>query len=236
MEGPLKDKTVLITGSGRGIGKQTAKFLAREGAKVAVCARTESEISGVVKEIKDEGFVANAFKADISRPEQISKLVDRVRSEFSRIDILINNAAAFGSKPVVEMTYDEWKRIIETNLNAVFLLTKEVLPEMINRKDGDIVFLSSTAGKRGYPGGSAYSASKHAINGFAHSLLYEVRVHNIRVITVSPSAVDTEERGPMRDHRLQQGDIAEAIVDALKMNRRAFIRDVEVWCTNPGGK
>ncbi|MBI4245181.1 MAG: SDR family NAD(P)-dependent oxidoreductase [Planctomycetes bacterium] len=235
MEGALKGKIALISGAGRGIGKQISIALANEGIKVAICSRTAQERDSTARLInsKHGNERAKSFFIDLMNPESVEKCVREVTSTFGKIDILINNAATFASKPVSELTLEEWNSVINTNLTGTFILTKQVLPQMIERRDGDIVFISSTSGKRGTANTSAYAASKFGLNGFAHVLIYEVRKFNIRVTTMSPSAVDTEERGDTRAYRVQATDIAECIVNSLKLNKRVQVRDIEIWATNP---
>jgi 3-oxoacyl-[acyl-carrier protein] reductase len=137
------------------------------------------------------------------------------------------------------MSVETWNRVIGTNLTGTFLVTRATVPLMKKAKGGTIVFVSSTAGKRGYGEGSAYAASKHGLMGLAHSLLYELRGENIRVITLSPSVVDTRRYDgtrPPRDGKgalLRSEDVAQAVLFACALPGRALVRDIELWGTNP---
>jgi 3-oxoacyl-[acyl-carrier protein] reductase len=191
---------------------------------VTVAARTRREIDAVASECG-----GRAIELDLLDERSIERCV----REAGRVDVLVNNAAAFASGEVATLGVAQFDRVIGTNLRGTFLLTKALLPPMIERRDGDVVMVSSTSGKRPNAGGAAYAASKFALNGFAHALFLEVRKHGIRVVCVSPSAVDTPERGRMRENRLQAGDVADAVVAALSLPRRASVHDVELWATNP---
>jgi 3-oxoacyl-[acyl-carrier protein] reductase len=224
MAGMLKDKTALVTGGGTGIGRCVAIALARAGARVIVAGRTPETVERVARETG-----GRAIRLDVTDPRSVEAAV----REAGRVDVLVNNAAAFANADVVDTTPEDWSRVLQTNLTGVFLMSRAVLPQMIERRSGDIVMICSTSGKRANPSSSAYGASKHGLTGFAHALLQEVRKHSIRVITVSPSAVELPERGPMRENRLQAPDIADAVVAALSLPRRALVRDIELWATNP---
>ncbi len=230
----LQEKKAVVTGGGRGIGRTIALTLAREGADVAVCARTMADVEKVADEMRQMGRDSLGIRADISRDEDVEALRDRVLEAFGHVDILVNNAAAFAWGHVVDMRVEDWDRVLNTNLRGTFLVTRAFLPAMIERKEGSIVNISSTSGKRGDPGGSAYSASKFGIMGFSHSLLYEAREHNIRVVVVSPSKVDTSVGEPNDDGRfVRSQDIAETVLLAVSLPNQAMIREVEIWGTNP---
>lgn len=220
----LTDRSALITGGGTGIGRCIALALARAGARVVIAGRTPDTIRAVAAETG-----GRAIRLDVTDPASVEAAV----REAGRVDILVNNAAAFALADVVDLAVEDWQRVLQTNLTGPFLMCRAVLPQMIERGSGDIVMLGSTSGKRANPSSAAYAASKHGLNGFAHALLQEVRRHGIRVITVSPSAVERPESGPMRENRLQAPDVAQAVLAALLLPRRAFVRDIELWATNP---
>ncbi|RMD88301.1 MAG: SDR family NAD(P)-dependent oxidoreductase [Calditrichaeota bacterium] len=235
----LKDKKALITGGGRGIGREIALHFARAGLDVVLVARTESQLSSVASEVEALGRKALVVPADISDEKQVEHLAHEVKKHWGHVEILVNNAATFTHGEVVNMSVDEWDKVINTNLRGTFLVTRAFLPGMIKQKSGTIVMISSTSGKRADPGGSAYAASKFGLMGFAQSLLYEVRKHNIRVIVVCPSAVDTRvmnyEKAPFagKRARLRAEDVAQAILQAVSLPPRALVREIELWATNP---
>jgi len=194
----LKRKVALITGGGRGIGKTIALAYAKEGAYVAVSARSESQIKSVAKEIQKLGQRAVAIKADIRKEEDVKRMVERVIQEFGKIDILVNNAGVTEKKPTKEvkgLPKEEWNRIIQTNLTGTFLCTKWVLPHMINRRSGNIINISSALGHKGRPekeNSVAYIVSKFGIEGFTEYLSKELKEYNINANALYPGVpVDT---------------------------------------------
>jgi 3-oxoacyl-[acyl-carrier protein] reductase len=235
----LQDQKAVVTGAGRGIGRQIALHLARAGADVVLAARTRPELDQVAAEIRQLGRRALVVPTDVSVDEEVENLAQAALKEFGKIDIVINNAAAFGRGPVQELPVEVWDRVLSVNLRGVFLVTRAFLPQMIQRQEGAIVMISSTSGKRADPGGAAYCTSKFGLMGFAQSLLYDVRRYNIRVIVVSPSAVDTRPVDPKsvptsgKGSRLRAEDVAESVLHALRLPPRALVREIELWATNP---
>ena len=191
----LKDKVAIITGGGTGIGKAISFAFAREGAKVALAARTLPRLEEVVKAIKAKGGRAIAIPTDISDHEQIKRMVARTIDEFGQIDILVNNAArgTFNNADVADMNLDEWYDSLAANLTGAMLCSREVLKHMVPRKSGNIVNVSSVAGLSGVPKESPYAASKWGLIGFTETLAIEVGKHNIRVNCISPGATRTQE-------------------------------------------
>ena len=239
MQPSLSGQTALVTGGGTGIGRETALALGRAGARVAICGRRPEPLGGVARELGAIDVPALAVPADVRDAASIAKLVETAELELGPVDILVNNAAAFARGEVVAIPPERWNDVIATNLTGAFLVTRAVLPGMIRRRAGSIVFLSSTSGKRGDPGGSAYSASKFGLMGLAHSLLYEVRPHDIRVIVVSPSGIDTRRDAPdpttVSGVKPHASDVAASIVHCLQLPPRVLVREVEIWGTNPSG-
>ena len=235
----LKNKNALITGAGKGIGKAIAIALAKEGVNVILVARTQSDLDEVANEVNKLGVQSVALTADVSDISSVNKAVAEALDKFKTIDILINNAgiAAFGN--ILEMEPQAWERIIQVNLMGTYYTTRAVLPNMIERKTGDIINISSTAGLKGNASTSAYSASKFAVLGLTESLMQEVRKHNIRVTALTPSTVATEMAKDLKltdgnpETVMQAEDVAELIVAQLKLNRRVFIKDSGIWSTNP---
>ncbi len=184
-------KVALVTGGGRGIGAEIARRLAREGAAVAVSARTESEVRRVVDEIEALGGRARYFIADLSQPEQPRSLVSGVEAALGPIDFLINNAGVASSAPVVKLSLEEWNRIFAINVTATFLCTQAALPRMIERGSGRVVNIASVAARLGARYISAYAASKHAVLGFTRCVAAEVAAFGITANAVCPGFVDT---------------------------------------------
>ncbi|WP_338779943.1 3-ketoacyl-ACP reductase [Metabacillus sp. FJAT-52054] len=239
MSESLQGKTALITGAGRGIGRAAALHLAREGVNVGLLARTEEHVKSTALEAEALGVKAYYAAADVSSHEEVKKAVGQLESSLGHIDILINNAgiAKFGG--FLELDPGDWEKIIQVNLLGAYYVTHAVLPGMVERKAGDIINVSSTAGQKGAPLTSAYSASKFGLLGLTESLAMEVRKHNIRVSALSPSTVATDLaiENKLTDGNpesvMQAEDIAEFMVAQLKLNKRTFIKSAGLWSTNP---
>jgi len=191
----LKDKVAIITGGGSGIGRATSLAFAREGAKVVAAARNLPRLEEVVEAIKANGGKARAIQTDISDREQIKRLVARTIDEFGQVDILVNNAAAMATNnaDTVDMNLDNWDTALATSLTGTMLCAREVLKNMIPRKSGNIVNVSSVAGLSGVPKESPYAACKWGVIGFTETLAIEAGKHNIRVNCISPGATLTDE-------------------------------------------
>ena len=189
-------KTAIITGSGRGIGRDTAILLAKHGVNVVVCSRTENEINSLAYEIKRIGGHANILgvKCDVSISSQVISVVKSAIDKFGSetIDILVNNAGVAFNKKLIDTSEQEWNQTINTNLKGAFLFTKAVLPFMIKRKSGAIINVNSGAGKTGFSNLSSYCASKFGLFGLAESLALEVDAYNIRVMTIFLGQVATK--------------------------------------------
>lgn len=235
----LNGKNALITGAGKGIGKALAIALAKEGVNVALLARTAADLQAVADEVENEGVKAVIIPADVSNIRSVNSAVESAIASLGSIDILVNNAgiAAFGG--FLDLSPEEWEKIIRVNLFGPYYTTRAILPSMIERKAGDIINISSTAGLRGAAQTSAYSASKFALIGLSESLMQEVRKHNIRVTTLTPSTVATGLAFDLNltdgnpDKVMQPEDFAELIISQLKLNRRVFVKDASIWSTNP---
>jgi 3-oxoacyl-[acyl-carrier protein] reductase len=194
-EKKMKNKTAIITGGGRGIGKEITILLGKQGANIVVCSRTESEINSVVKEIKQLNSQVSVLgvKCDVSISSQVNSLVKSAEKFGSKtIDILVNNAGVAFNKKLIDTSEEEWDQTINTNLKGAFLFTKAVLPYMIARKSGVILNVNSGAGKVGFSNLSSYCASKFGLLGLAESLALEVDTYNIRVMTIFLGQVATK--------------------------------------------
>lgn len=235
----LKGKVALITGAGKGIGRSTAIELAKEGVNIGLIARTEADLKAVASELEAFDVQVAYATADVSSMEEVNAAVEHLHTKLGATDILINNAGIgkFGS--FLELDPAEWKQIIDVNLMGVYYVTRAVLPQLIEKNGGDIINISSTAGQKGAPVTSAYSASKFGVLGLTESLALEVRKHNIRVTALTPSTVATElaykenltDGNP--DKVMQPEDLAEIMVAQLKLHPRIFIKSAGMWSTNP---
>lgn len=235
----LKGKVALVTGAGKGIGKAIAIALANEGVHVGLIARTEKDIKGVADEVSKLGVKSAFVTADVSNRIEVETAIQKLNKELGNVDILINNAgtATFGNFLALEP--EVWENQIKVNVFGVYYTTRAVLPQMIERKTGDIVNISSTAGKTGSAVTSAYAASKFAVFGLSESLMQEVRKHNIRVTALAPSTVVTDLANSANlitgdpERVMHPEDFAELIIAQLKLNRRVFVKEASIFSTNP---
>jgi NAD(P)-dependent dehydrogenase (short-subunit alcohol dehydrogenase family) len=186
----LDNKIALITGSGRGIGRATAKLFASEGASVFLTARTEAELAATAKEIAADGGAVGYVTADLEREADCSRVLAAARQEFGRVDILVNNAGHYGPVvPVEEYPLEEFDRVIAVHLRAAFILSKLVLPEMYARKSGVILNISSLSAKSAFGWGSAYSAAKAGLLGLTRVMAAEASRQGVRVNAICPGPV-----------------------------------------------
>lgn len=192
----LKDRVALITGAGRGIGKAVAMAYAREGAKLALCARTASELEQTVKEIQALKAECKGWSCDVSLEDAVRDFVANALREFGRIDVLVNNAGVMTRPvPIAELEVKKWDYTIAVNLRGPFLVTQAVWPVMIKQKSGSIINVSSSIGRGAYANFIAYATSKWGLEGFTQTLAAEGKSHNIRVNTVEPGYVATKLTG-----------------------------------------
>lgn len=225
----------IVTGGSKGIGRSIGRALAREGATVVLASRTEGDLSRTVTELRNEGLSVEGIVSDVSSPEQVHRLVDTTIRRYGKVDILVNNAGIGVFKPVGELSVKEFDSMWNVNMRGAFLPTNEVLPYMVKQKGGNIVFISSLAGKNSFKGGAGYCATKWALRGFASSLMLEVREHNIRVFSIFPGSVDTNfsSMGKKGDHITQPDDVASAVVFAVTAPTRSMFSEIDVRPTNP---
>ena len=236
----LKGKIALITGGSRGIGKAIALALAEEGVNVAITGRNEEKLKAVVQEIEQKGVKSVYAVFDITSKTEVYGALEKLQKDFGKIDVLVNNAgiAAFGG--ILEMEDEKWEEIVKTNLFGAYYVVKAVVPNMVERKSGDIINISSTAGLKGNAMTSAYSASKFGLIGMSESMMLELRKQNIRVTTLMPSTIASDMSKEVLkitdgnpEKVLQPEDFAELVVDLLKLNKRAMLANASLWSTNP---
>jgi NAD(P)-dependent dehydrogenase (short-subunit alcohol dehydrogenase family) len=192
----LKDKVALITGGGRGIGKAIAQAYAREGAKLALCARTSADLDQTVKELRGMNAEAEGWTCDVSLEAPVKEFVAAAHKKFGRIDILVNNAGVMTRPaPMTELDVKKWDYTIAVNLRGPFLVSQAVLPIMMKQKAGSIINVSSMIGRGAYANFLAYATSKWGLEGFSQTLAAEARSANIRVNSVDPGYVATKLTG-----------------------------------------
>lgn len=216
--------TALVTGSGRGIGKETAILLSQKGFNLIICSRSQNEIDSVLKEVKSFGNDRiMGRRCDVSVSSQVNRLVSDALNIYGRKDVLINNAGISYVKKLIDTTEEEWNSTIEINLKGSFLFCKAIVPHMIEHNYGVIINVSSSAGKVGFEDISAYCASKFGMIGLTESLAREVDNYNIRVMTICPGEVatkmqeDVDARYYQRNKRkmLHPRTVAEKISDMI---------------------
>ncbi len=236
----LKNKSAIITGAGKGIGKAIAAALAAEGVNLGLVARTSSDLEALQAELANKyGVKVVIAKADVSVKSEVDQAVSALKESLGSIDILINNAGIGTFGTLLEMDPEQWERIIQTNVMGTYYVTRAALPTMLEQSSGSIINIASTAGERGFATGSAYCASKFAVIGMTEALMQEVRKSNIRVTALTPSTVNTELASNAglkigdEDRMMQAEDVAELVIAALKLPDRVFIRTAGIWTTNP---
>ena len=213
----MKNKVVIITGAGRGVGHATAGLFAREGARVVLFSRTEAHVVEAAEEIVWAAGEAMAVVGDVAREEDVARLFARVRETFGRVDVLVNCAGIVAVSPFVDMDVATWDAVIGVNLRGTFLCCREAFRLMAAQGEGVIINLSSLSGVKGvekFPGLSAYNVSKAGIASLTEILAVEGKPHNIRVCAVSPGAVDTEMLRQAAPH-LKAGMTAEDMAEIL---------------------
>lgn len=208
-----KEKVILITGATRGIGHAIAENLA-DSYPLILTGRNADQLNALKKKLNEAGGRVEAIPADLTAPQEIKALVDGAVRAMGRIDCLINNAGMGIFGRVDELREEDFRTVMELNLMAPFLLTRGVLPDMIARKSGQIINISSVAGLNGFKGGGAYAASKFGLNGFTESLREDVKEFGIAVTAVCPGGVRTEFGGSpasVRDFVLEPEDVAHTV-------------------------
>ncbi|MEX2111113.1 MAG: SDR family oxidoreductase [Gemmatimonadaceae bacterium] len=231
----LKKAAVLVTGGSCGIGFETARLLRERGARVAICARHEGPLNAAA-----EMLGAVPIVADVSREDDVARMIGQVIKEFDDYNVLVNNAGFGAFSPLVELTSEELLKVWQTNVLGVMLCARESTRHFIGRSYGNIVNISSTAGLKGMVNGTAYCSSKFAVGAMSECWRAELRKHNIRVMQVNPSevltdfgAAETSKPEPENPTKLIATDIGQLIVDMLEIPDRGFVTDTTIWATNP---
>lgn len=228
----LEGKRALVTGGSEGIGRGIAEALLRQGTAVAVTGRREDVLAKAATEMG-----AIAIAGDVSDEAQVKSTVEKAVAELGGIDILVNNAGTGYFDKLTDIDLDRFKRVFEVNVVGAMMMAREVVPHLIRQGSGAIVNISSTAGLRGYAGGTAYVGTKFALKGMSECWMHELRRHDIRVMLVNPSEVQTsfmgKSPGELNPKKLRPEEIADAVVGALLIDARGFIPEFAVFATNP---
>ena len=192
MASDIDGKVVVITGASSGLGEATARHLSGLGASVVLGARRVDRLRSLSDELTDRGGKALALATDVTVCDQVKRLADAAVEKYGRVDVMINNAGLMPQSLLERLKIDEWDRMIDVNIKGVLYGIAAALPHMKQQKSGHIVNVSSVAGHKVRPGGTVYSATKHAVRVISEGLRQEVKPYNIRTTVVSPGAVDTE--------------------------------------------
>lgn len=231
----LSDINALVTGGSSGIGKATAKAITEAGGQAVIAARGKERLENAADEIG-----AIPIQCDVSVESEVFDLVEDTIDELDNYNVLINNAGYGEFSKLINLSAKEFEQQLKTNTIGAMVVARESARYFIQQEYGNIINVSSTAGKRGYEGGTAYVASKFAMGGMTECWRSELREHNIRVMQINPSEVQTKffenaGRGsrPFNETKLIADDIAQTICSMLSLPDRGFIPETSVWATNP---
>ncbi len=228
---PLTNSVALVTGGSRGIGRAIARRLAFLRASVSICGRDRAALDESATDLAKTGVRVHTQIADVTKPADVIDLVARTEAALGPITILVNNAGIGLFGPVQEKTEADWDRVLDTNLKSVFLVSRAVVPSMIRRGSGDIVNISSLAGKNTFAGGGLYCASKWGVVGLSGCMAEDLREHGIRVSVICPGSVATEFSGrSAKDSSkvLRPEDVAHAVEAIVTQGPRSFLSEIHL--------
>ncbi|MES2176974.1 MAG: SDR family oxidoreductase [Gemmatimonadota bacterium] len=223
--------TALVTGASRGIGRATCVRLAADGYGIIAVARESAELRSLTAEIEAAGGRCRTIALDLRDPHAIATALDSIE-----VDLLVNNAGIGIIKPMMDLSPDEWQRMLDVNVNALFHVTRAVLPGMLARRSGHVCTVGSISGRSAFIGGSCYAATKAFVNAWAESLLLEVRELGVKVSVVTPGGVATEFGGKTPtaadDWKLKAEDVAEAVAFVASTPASVLVHRLEVRTLN----
>ncbi|MEM9555029.1 MAG: SDR family oxidoreductase [Acidobacteriota bacterium] len=231
----LTERKALITGGSEGIGYAIAEAFAAEGMDVTITARSRDTLEAAARRLG-----VHWLQGDVGDEESAERTMRDFVDHHGRIDVLVNNAGFGYFAPLVEMDFEAFQNVYRTNVFGAFLMAREAAKHFVEQGDGgDLINISSTAGVKGFQGGSAYASSKFALRGLTECWRDELRRHDVRVMLVNPSEVQTDFAGKAgygqekSAKKLRAREIADALVGALKLDRRGFVPEFSVFATNP---
>ena len=228
---PLVGGVALVTGGSRGIGRAIARQLALLGASVSICGRDSAALEEAARELAKTGVPVHSQMADVTKLAHVTDLVARTETTLGPITILVNNAGIGLFGPAHEKTEADWDRVLDTNLKSVFLVSRAVAPSMIRRGLGDIINISSLAGKSAFAGGGIYCASKWGVLGLSGCMAEDLREHGVRVSVICPGSVATEFSGrTAKDASKVLGpeDVAHAVEAIVTQGPRSFLSEIHL--------
>ena len=216
----LEDKVAIVTGGTRGIGLETAKLFKENKAKVIIFGSKKESIDTAILKLKEENIEVEGYYPDLNNYEEIEKIINEIYENYGRIDILVNNAGMSANKKIDETSSDEFAKIMNLNVNAIFNVTKAVIPYMKEKHTGVILNTSSMVSIYGQPSGVGYPASKFAVNGLTKSLARELAPFNIRVNAVAPGITKTDMVAALPE------DLIEPLIKTIPLGRIGEPRDI----------
>jgi NADP-dependent 3-hydroxy acid dehydrogenase YdfG len=232
----MSKPVVLITGASQGIGEAIAKVFAKEvrGVRLALVARNEKNLQAVARACAKLAGGAGAkavevFVCDVAQEAEVAAMAAAVKKRFGRVDVLVNNAGVFAGAPFAETVVAEFDRIVAANLRSAFLVTRAFLPAMVERKSGDVFFMSSIAGLDAYPNGAAYCAAKFGVTGLAKVLRAETKDKGVRVCCVHPGATwspSWSASGVRPERIMPAADVARAFLDVYQLTRNTVVEEI----------
>ncbi len=231
----LENKVVLVTGGSQGIGLATAKMLKERGATAIINGRNE----GRLKKAAEEAGV-DYVQGDVADEKSVEAIYKTIEEKYGRLDALVNNAGYGYFAPLEHIDLEQFQNVFATNVTGAMLMARGAVPLFKKQNSGNIINISSTAGTRGFAAGTAYCGTKFALKAMTECWRAELRQHNVRVVLINPSEVQTEfvvnsgrDARPYNETKLHSEDIAHTIVAALEMEDRGFITELTVFATNP---
>ncbi|HED07744.1 MAG TPA: SDR family NAD(P)-dependent oxidoreductase [Ignavibacteria bacterium] len=229
-------KLAVVTGASRGIGEAIALRLAKEGNDVIIFGRDEDALKKVKSDINRFDVFCDYYVGDVTDVDFVNSSINKILAEQNKIDILINNAGIGIFKKFVDSTLEDFQKQMDVNIYGVYNFTKAVINQMIEKRSGYIINISSLAGKNSFVTGTMYATTKHALMGFTRSLMLEVREFGVKVAAVCPGSVDTEFFSGHKINNpklLHSDDIAEAVSVILRLPENALISEIDIRPANP---
>jgi NAD(P)-dependent dehydrogenase (short-subunit alcohol dehydrogenase family) len=236
------DKAAVVTGGSRGIGLAIARTLIQRGARVAITATSDARLREAAEDLEKVAGSSNVFsvRADVRNYAEVEQAFETVAQKFGGIDIVVNNAGMGVFRPVAELTIDEWRQMIDTNVSGVFFGCRAAVPHLRKRGGGWIINISSLSGTNPFPDGAAYCASKAAVNAFTEAFMQEIRHEGIRVACIAPGSVRTDftsRASPGSDEwKLAPDDVAQVVADLIAHPTRSLPSRVEIRPSRPPRK
>jgi 3-oxoacyl-[acyl-carrier protein] reductase len=239
MRESLKDKIAIVTGGSKGIGRAIAHALLAEGAKVAICGRDAAALDQAAAELSADGGDVIGKTCNVGRFEEVERFFGFVTDRFGGVDILVNNAGLGHFAPVHEISVEQWREVIDTNLSGVFYCTKLATPLMQQRGGGFILNIGSLAGKNPFPSGAAYNASKFGLVGLSEVSMMDLRHEGIRVSEIMPGSVQTDFRpggSAGGEWKLDPSEIAAMAIQLITAPKRNLTSRIEMRPSRPPQK